>query len=632
MLTKLYQKSAVVIKIAVFAIAFTSFLGSVSAQTSISIDMQNDKRPISPYIYGKNNCFNNEPGKTTVDSLISLYKEAGVRIFREGGGNNSTKYNYRLKLCSHPDWYNNVYATDWGIAAAEIQTKFPKMQGLFSLQLSGWVPKSTDFNFDCWNYDSCKGDHNNSNWAGGVTVEQASANPGIEGTPDKYLEPWPADSAVGILKNWFSPAPNGLGLDSNCFRYWNMDNEPEMWSYTHDDVFDTSFTAEEYMQNYFAVAKKAREVYPGIRLVGPVFTNDWYWYVWANNKTVNTKVNGKDTSLCWMEFFIKRIAEEQKSSGVRLLDVLDFHFYPGYANAAKVNELLQVHRIFYDTTYLWPGSNGIHVIDNNWNQNSANYTFLRAKRWMDHYLGNGNNVSIGMTEYGMVSGDGNASVQAVQYASILGTFGRNGVEIFTPWDWHNSWWEVLHLFSRYGQPSSLKAISSNDSLISAYPMEGKDTLTIIVVNRSAVNQSVSVTCNAEISASSANTFQISNLPSGMTFKSHTDNALVQGSIGISNSTFNMNLPGFSVTAVIISNHVGVISKSDLQHHLHKINYSGVMISVPEASGFDLLNMQGKVIRTVRGGVQMSLNQLSNGFYLVRVPQTAQLFRIVIDKN
>ena len=51
-------------------------------------------------------------------------------------------------------------------------------------------------------------------------------------------------------------------------KYWSMDNEPEIWEGTHDDVYPVQPDAEEFMQKYFEVAKKARASYPGIKLIG----------------------------------------------------------------------------------------------------------------------------------------------------------------------------------------------------------------------------------------------------------------------------------------------------------------------------------------------------------------------------
>jgi hypothetical protein len=166
------------------------------------------------------------------------------------------------------------------------------------------------------------------NLAGGRVPNDAGGEKAkVEGDPNLYLEDWPADSTIGIIDHWFGT--NGLGLDSTKIRYWNMDNEPEIWSGTHDDVMPVQCTPDEFMDRYFDVAEKARAKFPGIKLVGPVTANEWQWYNWNNKPIV---VGGKSYS--WLEYFIKRIAEEQKATGIRLLDVLDIHYYPSSTSPA----------------------------------------------------------------------------------------------------------------------------------------------------------------------------------------------------------------------------------------------------------------------------------------------------------
>src|SRR5688572_16599819 len=77
-------------------IPVTAFAQNVT----ISVNATQNKRPISPYIYGKNDF---------LDHSVQFYKDAGLRFTRMNGGNNASAYNWRAKLAVHPDWYNNVY-------------------------------------------------------------------------------------------------------------------------------------------------------------------------------------------------------------------------------------------------------------------------------------------------------------------------------------------------------------------------------------------------------------------------------------------------------------------------------------------------------------------------------------------
>lgn len=337
----------------VFVLFLSGTFQLIYTQTTFIIDANHTKTLISPYIFGRNNNLNlTATSNWTLNPQDEIrIKDAGVRFMREGGGNNSTKYNWRLKLQSHPDWYNNVYANDWDQQAQYMLDHFPGVYGMWSFQLIGKVASNNKNNFDDWGY-------NRSTWwtgtaqnlaGGGQPNTNGGASARVEGNPTLYLIDWPADSTTQILKHWFDK--NDLALDPTRLVYWSMDNEPEIWSSTHDDIIKTQ-TADEFINKYIQVAKAARAQYPSIKLTGPVTANEWQWYNWDNNAI---QYNGK--AYTWIEYFIKCISEEQQKSGIRLLDVVDLHFYPG---TSKPDELLQLYKVMFDRNYVFPEANGLH--------------------------------------------------------------------------------------------------------------------------------------------------------------------------------------------------------------------------------------------------------------------------------
>ncbi len=261
-----------------------------------------------------------------------------------------------------PDWYNNVYPSDWDFAAGSLAQNIPTAQGMWGFQLIGEAASTNANNFNDWGF-------NQSQWwtgtaqnlAGGGVVNTGGGSQALRnGDTTLYLERWPADSTTGILNHWFGSG--GLGLDSTKIRYWNMDNEMEIWNSTHDDVMPTQPSAETFMQLYFAVAKKARALFPGIKLTGPVSPNEWQWFNW-NNSTVTGIVMANN--IPWLQYFIKRISEEEQRTGIRLLDVIDLHFYPSSSTAT---DIVQYHRVFFDSTYVFPEANGVKVVNGSWDQ------------------------------------------------------------------------------------------------------------------------------------------------------------------------------------------------------------------------------------------------------------------------
>ena len=584
----------------------------------ITVDADLERIPISPYIYGKNNSLSSNPSSPVSTSQWNLYRDAGVKMFRENGGNNATKYNWRRKLSSHPDWYNNVYAHDWDYEAMSLQNNLTDIKGMWAFQLIGFTASNTNNNFDDWGY-------NNSQWwsgvhqnlAGGGTVNASGGSEAlVDGDPDLYLIQWPADSTVGILEHWFGTG--GLGLDEEMFEYWSMDNESEIWSGTHDDIMPEQISADSFMQLYFDVAKKARGKLPAIKLVGPVPCNEWQWYNWDNNK-----IDYAGNSYTWLEYFIKRIGEEQNSSGVRLLDVLDLHFYPGDTDPEYI---LQFHRVWFDTTYDYPGANGVKRCGpNSWNSGvTKEYIFVRCRQWLEEHIGTDHGVAFSVSEIGIQEDDPN--IIAVWYASNLGVFADNGVELFTPWYWEVGMWEVLHLFSRYAKENSISSVSDLEEYVSAYCSinTDADSLTVILVNRSlSNNEDVNVTLNNfSVDEGTHTSLLLHNLPPGETFESHTSNALTSGTVSSNNNYFSITLPALSVTAVLLS---GKGEQSGLQinpNPFRDITTISFNMDEPSEVTINLYDMLGRRVKIIFSGYltaglhreNLSAEGLSSGIY------------------
>lgn len=482
----------------------------------VRVDAGAGRRPISPYLYGKN----------FVGRDAELCRQAGLRITRETGGNNCTKYNWRNDLSSHPDWYNNVYEQGWPERARSYQKEFDDLQIMFCFQVLGWVAKTDQYNFRESEADPRPERHEDLCGGGNAAL---------------YLEPWTAKDTADILDHWFGPG--GLGLDPARFRYWHMDNEPECWPSTHGDVCPQDLTAEQVVQKYAAVAREVKSRYPGIRLMAPGFTSEWMWWNFQNEFVAG---------MPWMEYFIKRMAEESRAFRSNLIDVIDFHTY---GNARAEEDVLQEHRIFYDPRYQYPGANGCkRYPDGGWHEDQrTEMIFARTEAWLDQYFGPGHGIGIGITE---TDTSGSEMARALWYASMLGTFADHGVEVFCPWGWHDSWWEVLHLFSRYAGSVRVEAVSSDENMVSAYASANGagDAVTVVFVNRRKDQaRPVHVTLAGFAPREGQHrTLSLHDLPDGQaTFKSDKENALHEGTVEVEANSFALVLPPYSITAVLL---------------------------------------------------------------------------------
>lgn len=596
-----------------------------NADVSVSVDAAAGVKAISPYIYGRNidvigDGIEDDPEKAAElleneKDFYSKMLESGMHMLRANNGNNATRYNWRKKLTVHPDWYNNVYSHDWDITAKKILENLPGVDAQYAFQLTGYAASSTDYNFEDWTFYTT---HDNT-WAkqtldlaGGGEVADDGTTLVKAGDYSLYNELWPSDSTVAILDHW----KNDLKFDMSRFRYWSMDNEMEIWNGTHADLPIDSGGAF-LVSRYLDVAKKARAAWPDIKLTGPVTANEWLWFKIAG---------GTPDKKCWLEYFIEQIAAEQKKSGVRLLDVFDIHWYP---TEMDFETQMNWHRVFFDTTYNYPGANGVKTINGSWdNKITKEFIYKRINDWLDQYFGEGHGITLALTETSFIQSD--AMTTALIYASFLGTFMDNGVEIFTPWTWGDGMYETVHLFSRYGHELRVESTSDNDSLVSAYSsISGAgDSLTVVFVNRSEKeSQNVNLQLkNFKATDGDVKTLTLSRL-TAETFKSHVENALKEGTATVAGNALAIALPAKSITAVLFTTKEPVAKNVAKVALPAKIFYSqnGAWF-VNNAQGrvrrVDLLNALGRNVMSLSnvaaGQVRLATESLKAGAYLVRI--------------
>ncbi len=588
------------------------------AQVSVVIDAESDNFPISPYIYGKNGATSDQATPTNAADMLRM-REAGLRFARMNNGNNATKYNWRRKLTCHPDWYKNVYPCNWDQSASDLQTELPGVQGMYAFQLIGKAAKTSAYNFNDWAYNQSQwGEWCSKPVCGGGELD-AAGNLVKKGDASLYLEDWPADSTVGIYKHW----RDELGLDMSQFQYWNMDNEFEMWPWTHSDVVEKNNDEvfEMMMQNYFATAKAIRAIDPSVKLCGPVAGSEWTWYTPADCQPTY-----KGKKYCWLEYFIMRCAEEEKATGVNMLDVLDIHFYPGDKTVANV---LQAHRVLWDRDFVYPEANGVKTVNGGWDENQRKeYIFGRCQDWIDKYFGPNRGITFGISEYNNIESF-SSSVTAVGYASFIGEGARHGMEYFTPWTWKNGMWETLHLFGRYAKDLNVSAVSSNENMLSAYTSisSDRDSMTIILVNRSENGaEKVNLTIgNFDAQDGKVETYQLANLPNSESFNSHTDNALQKGEAVVVSNTMSVEVPSLSVTAIVVpSVHTGVDGFAAQPVAVYPNPTTDVLYVSNDGTikSVDIVNTSGVVVKTVNASadddVTISVADLDKAVYLVRI--------------
>jgi hypothetical protein len=234
---------------------------------------------------------------------------AGIQL-NSWGGNPSTRFNYVIgHAWNHGrDWEfrNTNYGATGGDEAREFLgvNSAGGVESRLAVPTLGWVARNDDGEL-CSFPDSnggCTGGEGSDCEHRNVVADPRTAN--TASTPDMV-----ADWVAGLVADGLGP------------RFIAMDNEPDLWGFTHYDVHPDCPTYEEILDKYLAYATAIREVAPDAELTGPVICC-WfdYWDIAPG------PADGSDED--FLGWFLRNVRAHDEQYGKRTLDVVDVHYYP----------------------------------------------------------------------------------------------------------------------------------------------------------------------------------------------------------------------------------------------------------------------------------------------------------------
>ena len=224
----------------------------------------------------------------------------------------------------------------------------------------------------------------------------------------------------------------------------------------------------------------------------------WGWCEYFYSAADNCSPNGADFiahgSVPLTQWYLRQVRQYQEAHGVRLVDVLDVHYYPqaagvalsGDESAATSARRLRSLRSLWDPTY----------VDESWIGTPVRL-IPRMKEWIAAELPG---TKLAITEYSWGNDDGLSS--ALAQAEVLGIFAREGVDIATRWvapaagsfveDAFRLWLDYDGAGSRVAG-ASVRAASSAPDAVSGYAVEAPGgPVRIVLVNRDTVQRPVTV--------------------------------------------------------------------------------------------------------------------------------------------
>lgn len=361
------------------------------------------KYAISPLIYGAN-------------STDYAGMGTGFR-FARSGGNRLTAYNWENNASNAgSDWFfqndSLMGVTDEAGWAHRVFIQEAQAGGavpLVTIQIAGYVSADKWGDGDVRNYP----DYLNTRFKVSVPAKPGGNFAYPPNVNDGFVY---QDECVNYLKQFAQPSLPIM---------FSLDNEPDLWSHTHNEIHPQPATYAEMITRSTEYAAAIKNVYSNATIFGPV-NYGWYGFMALQGAPDQ---NGRN----FLDFYLAGMKTAEAQAGKRLLDVLDIHWYPeAYGDDIRITSdgetqglgdaRIQSTRSLWDPTY----------VENSWIAQSLGNAPISLipmvkGKIRTHYP----NTKLSITEYNY--GGSNAISGAIAQADFLGILGRNGVYAAANW-------------------------------------------------------------------------------------------------------------------------------------------------------------------------------------------------------
>ena len=460
----------------------------------VAIDAQAEKHAISPLIYGVAHA-----SKQEAEAL-------GVTLNRWGGNPNS-RHNWVSNFWnSGSDWEFRSHAGEKPIStpggAADAFVRDNRELGITSyitVPTLGWVARSGEIGVKSenvpWNtgpgVSGCDGP------IAGYDPAENRKRTSLKSVArkNKPFELLPKPGETVYQDEWVNHLvkTHGNGAGSGV-RYYAMDNEPDLWSFTHRDVHPAQMGYDDLFKNFTEYATAVKDVDPTALVSGPNVSG-WqsYFYSALDRGTDSFRAAADRQAhggMAFIPWFLTQAKDADAKRGKRTLDVLDIHYYPQAENVysdAK-DPAMQALRIrsvrsLWDTKYR----------DDSWIANTADGPVVKLVPRMKEWIGQcypGTKLAIGEWSFG-AEGDISGGLAA---AEALGVFGREGVDIACFWTRPKPSTPAAAAFQLFRRPEAGQAGFGDMSCKSTYTQDDRlavfsaiesksGALTLVVINK-----------------------------------------------------------------------------------------------------------------------------------------------------
>jgi hypothetical protein len=521
-----------------------------NAPTSVNVDANAARHPISPNIYGF--AFGSQTDLSVTNFTLN-----------RSGGNATSTYNWQLNATNHAsDWYFESILDQPQTAGYDgdsfiTQTRSANVgaQPLLTIPMINYIANLGSGGAMLWSFSIAKYGAQT-----GSDPYRADAGNGISAATGKNItgnNPLDANTpnSVSIQQAWMQHLIGTWGLSSSGgLKYYIMDNEPSLWNSTHRDIHPAPVNYAELYNDFLAYAGAVRAADPNAIIVGPEEWGWWAMFLSGYDQTNGIGAAGSDYNThnhtYYYPWLLQQLAAYQQSTGKQLINVLSTHYYPQELSNSDDDSLSAQQTRNQSTRALWDPN----YVDPSWlNQVGINGGIVKLiptlKSWVSQYYPG---LQTAITEYNW--GDETHLNGATTQADVLGIFGREGLDIATRWTVPanpSPTYLSLQMYRNYdgnlntfGDTSVSAAVANPDNLSSFAAVRTSDgALTVMVINKQQGTTPVTINLANFATTGTAQAYQIS---------SATQSSITKlGSIATTNNTITATLPSQSITLYVI---------------------------------------------------------------------------------
>lgn len=325
----------------------------------------------------------------------------------------------------------------------------------------------------------------------------------------------------------------------------SLDNEPDLWSDTHEQIHPTPVTYVELTTRTIDYAKAVKAAWPSVPVTGFVS----YGFAGFVNLQNASDAAGKGE---FVDYFLTQVAAASQTEGRRLVDYLDLHWYPEAqgngriigtdTSAASVTARVQAPRSLWDTTYE----------EQSWVRNYVGGPIALIPSMKSKIAARYPGTKLAFTEWNY--GGGGHISGGVAVADVLGIFGRDEVGLASYWKLNGAEPYAEAAFAAFRNfdgaggafgDTSVQTTNSNPATSSVYASldaANAARVVIVAINKATTAQSAALTLSHGTSFSKLRVFTLTQ-----------GTAQVQASADVAavgTNAFRYSMPPLSVSVLV----------------------------------------------------------------------------------